>query len=237
MKKIISIFITIILVVLLNNLSYANDSEVSASLSSSTVQAGDTITLSINIAKTDDGIAGVQGKIAWDKSQLTYVSSQVGNVFSTLNFNDDSESEALGTFSAYGNEYITTGGTAFTVTFEVNPDLTEEIPINIDITKIKAEYQTAGTVDIQDKEVNLSINNGEFANKTNETVTNTNMITNTNTSAVTNVAVDNTIAKEKLPAAGVSIVSIFAILILLIILIVSGKNYIYYLKDTNKQLK
>lgn len=241
MKKIICILMTITLVVLLVNLSYANDSDVIASLSSSTAQIGDTVTLSINIAETEDGIAGLQGKITWDESQLTYVSSQVGSGFTTLNFNDDNTSDALGTFSVYGNEYITTGGTAFIVTFKVNPDLTEKTPIYIDISEIKAEYQNAGTVDIQDKEVNLSIVNEpineddfeENAISTNQIPTNT----DTNSSVVTSATVDYTTSKVQLPATGVPAVTIFAIVILVIILIVSGKNYMKYLKDTKKQLK
>ena len=247
MKKVISILIMITLVVFSVNLSYANDSDVVASLSNSTVKIGDTVTLSINIAQTEDGIAGLQGKITWDDSQLTYVSSKVGSDFTTLNFNDDTTSDALGTFSVYGNEYITTGGTAFTVTFKVNSGLNEETPIHIDITGIKAEYQTAGTVDIQNKEESLSIidgaTNNEDNSEKNENLTNgtqTNQMpvnTNTNSSVATNVSADNTTAKVQLPKAGVSGAIIFAIVIIVILLIVSGKNYMQYLKDTKKQLK
>lgn len=245
MKKIICILMTITLVVLLVNLSYANDSDVIASLSNSTAQIGDTVTLSINIAETEDGIAGLQGKITWDDGQLTYVSSQVGSDFTTLNFNDDITSEALGTFSVYGNEYVTTGGTAFIVTFKVNSGLTEETPIRIDITGIKAEYQTAGTVDIQNKEVNLSIIDGtnnendfeENKEPTNEILSDKPLTSPDTSKATNNIQGEGITTKSQLPKAGTSIIITFAIIIFIIILILSGKNYLQYLKDTKKQLK
>ena len=120
MKRIISILIVIILVMMMFNISYANDADVNISLSNETAKPGDTITLSLNINPTDDGIAGLQGKIKWNTEQLTYVSSQVGNKFTTLNFNEDNTSESLGNFSVYGNDYITDKATVFTITFKVN---------------------------------------------------------------------------------------------------------------------
>lgn len=237
MKKIITFLIMITFVMFLVNISYASDSDVIAELSNTVVQLGDTITLSINISEVKDGIAGLQGKIVWDKSQLTYISSQVGNKFSTLNFNDDSKSESLGTFSVYGNEYVTTGETMFTVTFKVDSSLIKEIPVIIDITQIKAEYQNAGTVDIQDKKVKLSIMNetNEDNSNTNSQNTNTNTSTNTNqnTTNGNNISTNidfkkntitankqNTLAPTKLPAAGIKNLIILSIVIIAIATII-----------------
>ena len=160
MKKIVSVLSIITLIIILTvTPSYANDADVILTTSSETVKPGDTITLTVTINETQDGIAGLQGKVQWNTEQLTYISSQVGSDFTTLNFNDDITSDALGTFTAYGDNYITTGANVFTVTFEVNSELTAETQIDINITGIKAVYQTAGKVDIQDKIVNLSVAN------------------------------------------------------------------------------
>ena len=160
MKKIVSVLSIITLIIILTvTPSYANDADVILTTSSETVKPGDTITLTVTINETQDGIAGLQGKVQWNTEQLTYISSQVGSDFTTLNFNDDITSDALGTFTAYGDNYITTGANVFTVTFEVNSELTAETQIDINITGIKAVYQTAKTIDIQDKIVNLSVAN------------------------------------------------------------------------------
>ena len=158
MSRIISILSAILLTItLLATTSYANDEDVIISVSSQTARPGDTVTLTVSIADTQDGIAGLEGKINWDTTQLTYVSSQVGSDFTTLNFNEDVQSESLGAFTVYGNNYITTGATVFTVEFKVNEEVEPETKININITGINAEYQTAGTTAIQDKTAELTI--------------------------------------------------------------------------------
>lgn len=241
MKKIVSVLSIITLIIILTvTPSYANDADVILTTSSETVKPGDTITLTVTINETQDGIAGLQGKVQWNAEQLTYISSQVGTDFTTLNFNDDTTSEALGTFTVYGDNYITTGANVFTITFEVNSKLTAETQINIDITGIKAVYQTAGTVDIQDKSVNLSVANNMLDEEPipEENTNTTNQIPTATTNSIQQSAVvDNTTAKTELPATGLTIIIICAILILAVILIISGKKYIQYLKDTRKQLK
>lgn len=226
MKKLISILIIMIIDFCIINFSYASDSDVSSRLSNEIAKPGDIITLSIDIEKIEDGIAGLQGKISWNESELTYINSNVGNKFSTLNFNDDSKSNAFGSFSVYGNEYVKTGGTVFTVTFKVNSELKKEIPVTIGITQIKAEYQTAGTVNIKDKEIKLSIIN-ETSNEDNTEekpeVSDDEKEPNINTPEVTNTnnITDNTISNAgKLPAAGFKNLITIAILITVIALVI-----------------
>ena len=244
MSRIISILSAILLTItLLATTSYANDEDVIISVSSQTARLGDTVTLTVSIADTQDGIAGLEGKINWDTTQLTYVGSQVGSDFTTLNFNEDVQSESLGAFTVYGNNYITTGATVFTVEFKVNEEVEPETKININITGINAEYQTAGTTAIQDKTAELTIENKPVLDDIENTIpeeetTNTVQTepTTNNNSAQTEKK-DNTTAKTVLPATGMTIAIIFAIFIVLVMLVVSGKKYIQYLKDTRKQLK
>lgn len=242
MKKTISLIIIVTLTFFMTIISYASDSDVTILASKQTVSAGDTVTLTINLAETEDGIAGLQGKIGWKTEQLTYVSSAVGSSFTTLNFNDESTSASLGTFSVYGSNYITTGGTAFTVTFKVNSGVTVDTPIEINVTGIKAEYQTAGTTDIQAKTVNLTVAEETVVTpeEKNEPTTTTKQPTSSTTNTAgqsTTQKADQTTAKTELPKTGITVAIIFIICIIAIISIVSGKNYIQYLKDTKKQLK
>ena len=234
MKKIISVLIIIMLFMLLINSSYASDSDIEVSLSSTTANLGDIITVTVSITEREDGIAGLQGKFVWDSEQLTYIDSKVESDFSTLNFNEDSTSEAFGTFSVYGDDYITSRAKVFSVQFKVNEDLTDVSEINIDIINIKAEYQEAGTIDIQDKNAKVLINRDNIKNEINENNTNSTINNETNIQGEINSIqgnkTDSTVAKTKLPAAGMEkaiAVAILGIVVLAIIFKIKSRKIKY----------
>jgi hypothetical protein len=250
MKKILSVIMVVAVIFSATVTSYAADTEeagkassdIVASVSNKEVKAGDTVIFTLDVAKTTDGIAGIEGTVTWNEEQLTYVDKTVGKDYTTLNFNDDKTSSSFGKFSVYGSNYVTAGTTAFTLTFTANSNLEENQAIDINVTGLQAVYENAGTVELKDQKISLTVVSSKEAAKDDakepaeEEASKTPTEQQQQTVAKEESTADDTVATTSLPKTGATATAIFAVCLVAVIAIVPGKKYIQYLKDTHKQI-
>lgn len=148
MKKILSITLALVLILTTMSMSglclTASAASAYATLTGpSIIRAGDTITLTFNVAGT--GIYGVEGTLSYDSSQLTLVSTsqKIASPW-RVEFNGNK-------IVAYDNNMtspISSNKSLFTATFKVR-DVTAGTIVKVSCTNVKTDIANIGTVTYQ----------------------------------------------------------------------------------------
>lgn len=239
MKKVIISFMAIILVILGGINSYAIDANIELNLTGPTTIEQETKTVTLTLALgnfteiTDNCVLGYEATLEYDKNIFEGVTVKGLNGW-TSNYSDSTGIIIGDIASAKANTKITE--IVFTLKEGVQPTTTDIKLNNIILTNDENdfEYNKKVTVTIQEKEATGATDN--TTNTANATNTENKNITS-NQTATLGKNTDTTITGKKIPAAGTGIMIIIGIIIFMMIILISGKNYISYLKDTNKQLK
>lgn len=233
MEKAIIIFITIILAILVGVNSYAADVNIELNLTGPTtiVQDDKTITLTLSLGNftgiADNCVLGYEAKLEYDKNIFESVTVNGLNGW-TSNYSDSTKILIGDVSSAKGNTKITE--IVLTLKEGVQPTTTDIKLNNIIVTNDENDFE-------YNKTVTVTIQGKQIEEVTNNTTVNPENTTSNNKITTLGKNTDATTASKKIPATGTGMTIIVGIIILMIIVLTSGKGYISYLKNTNKQFK
>lgn len=206
MKKSIKIIISMLIVAI----SISVCSSVKAATTTTTIggdneaSVGNTVTMTVRVQGTEEGLIGAQGKIEYDKDVLEYEScSVVASGWKDLTFNENTgiyiaEIETIGDESAY----VKSETAILEFKFKVKDTSEKNTTINIsDIVYTDAEYQTIDSTEVS-KTINItsgnSGNNNDKNNSGNENNNGSGNVVNNQQSGNINTGTSN----KKLPYAG-----------------------------------
>ncbi len=139
MKKIITFLILLIFPIIVHaeNITTFSLSEVTAS-------PGNNVTVKLNMNnKQEFGV--LTGRIRYDKDKLGFISSELNGLKSVLRGSDNNEEKGLVTLYAInlsGSNQMKDNGNILTIEFKIKEDVTEDIPLKIEIKDFGVDENT-----------------------------------------------------------------------------------------------
>ena len=229
MKKIGISFMIIVMLGMLGSFPcYAEDTnkniEVELKGATNIQQTDETYTATIYLGNfkeiAENSVLGYEATLDYDETLFESVMIKGLNGW-TANYSNHTKMLIGDTASAKANTEITQ--IIFTRKEGVKATSTEITLNNMLVTNDESDFQ-------YDKKITITI---QEDGKVEETDNTTNLHKGTEIEKNT----DHSIAKKELPKAGIGIIIVLSILFFIIIILLSGKNYIVYLKDIRKQMK
>ena len=133
LKRILAFLVVLCMTFSLAVIASAAEGDPSASLALDVSRSGNTVTAVVSLKETNIGLGGIDFKLSFDNSKLTYITASAGSIFG-FDFADDDKANSKGYVYAVGN--VDSGdtmkaGVLATFTFAIKDDVTDKASIGL----------------------------------------------------------------------------------------------------------